>query len=228
MPRTTSFADLGIAATVVLLLGGAPVAPPAESLAGRVASLVAAEWRVEPVELRLEWGRDGAPADTGTPFTMAGSGSGGWYAVVLDPGGAARAVRVRVGCAETVMVAALPLARGHRVAPGDLRPEMRVRWGPPDAGVATRAAEGWEVRRPLAANEVVEWPAAAPPALVSGGAPVRLVWKRPGVLVSLNGIALNSARHGDPVRARVEGQRQRLRGTAIAQGVVELTDGGAQ
>jgi flagella basal body P-ring formation protein FlgA len=124
------------------------------------------------------------------------------------------------------MVASRPLERGQRLGAGDLVPEMRVSWGPPDDDGDGNPGEGWEVRRHLSRGEVVSWPAAAPPALVSGGRPVRLVWRRPGVELSMSGIALNSGRRGDVVRARVDGRKQRLRGTAVADGVVELTDGG--
>jgi flagella basal body P-ring formation protein FlgA len=224
MRRPTSFAELG-AATLALLLVAGPGAPPEGGLAEAVAARIAADWRVATGTIRLEWGRRGAPLETATPFELAGGGSGGWYAVLVDPEGEARALRVRAGRAETVMVAARPLERGHRIGPADLSPEVRVAWGPPgDDGAG--AGEGWEVRRHLSRGEVVSWPAAAPPALVSGGRPVRLVWRRPGVELSMSGIALNSGRRGDVVRARVEGRKQRLRGTAIADGVVELTDGG--
>jgi flagella basal body P-ring formation protein FlgA len=51
------------------------------------------------------------------------------------------------------------------------------------------------------------------------------VWSEGAVQVSLVGIALNRARQGELVRARVEGRSDRLVGTATATGTVVISSG---
>jgi flagella basal body P-ring formation protein FlgA len=82
------------------------------------------------------------------------------------------------------------------------------------------------VRRGLATGEALARPAVAPPLLVEAGEPVRLVWGAGAVQVSVVGIALNRARQGESVRARVEGRSDRLVGTATATGTVVISSGG--
>ena len=207
--------------------------PPA--VAGRVAEWLAREWGVPAARLRLEWGRaqGRAPADGGSagdpdvPFKVAGRGTDGWLVIVLDPASrAASALRVRAGVEDTVAVAARALASGTRLAAGDVSHEPRLRWGPPLPRVAAGPGPGWEVRRAVAAGEVLERPAVAPPALVAAGAPVRFVWAGGPVQVSVTGIALNSARQGEIVRARVVGRSDRLVGTVTGEGLAVLSTGG--
>jgi flagella basal body P-ring formation protein FlgA len=211
---------------LALLAGGAAGPPPVPApLAARVAATIATAWRRPAADLRLDW-RGPAPARplaADVPFHLAGRGGGGWFVAVFEPAGETKvALRVRAGVEDTVAVATRPLAPGTRLASGDLRPERRVRWGPPDSNPAARADVGWEIRRPLASDEAVEWPAATPPPLVTGGTPVRLVWERGTVSISMTGTALHSARRGETVRARVEGRPGQLAGKAMAAGLVVL------
>jgi flagella basal body P-ring formation protein FlgA len=81
------------------------------------------------------------------------------------------------------------------------------------------------LRRPLAAGDPAEWPAATPPQLVQGGEPVTLVWTRGDVRISFPGRALNSAGRGEAVRARVDGTGGRVVATAIEPGVALLAGG---
>jgi flagella basal body P-ring formation protein FlgA len=104
--------------------------------------------------------------------------------------------------------------------------ESRVCWGPPAPPAEFRPGPGWEVRRALAAGEALARPAVAPPMFVMAGEPVRLVWTEGAVQVSTVGIALNRARQGEWVRARVEGKADRLVGTAAATGTVVISSGG--
>jgi flagella basal body P-ring formation protein FlgA len=221
--RAGRWLPIGLAA---LLAAAAADPPPVPGpLAGRVAETIAATWRVPPVDLRLDWRGPGSgrPLAADVPFHLAGRGDGGWFVVVFEPAGEPPvALRVRAGVEDTVAVAARPLAAGARVASGDLVSERRLRWGPPAADPGARPGVGWEIRRPLASGEVVAWPAATPPPWVAGGEPVRLVWERGTVAISMMGTALHSARRGETVRARVEGRPGPLAGRVTEPGIAVL------
>ncbi len=178
--------------------------------------------------VRLEWGRlPGTLPGGAPPFRVTGRGVGGWLVVVFEPPGAdAVAVRLRAGVEDSVPVAARPLAAGTRLVPADVRREPRVCWGPPAPPSSSLPGPGWEVRRALAAGDALARPAVAPPLLVEAGAPVRLLWTDGAVQVSVVGTALNRARQGELVRARVEGRPDRLVGTATATGTAVISSGG--
>jgi flagella basal body P-ring formation protein FlgA len=219
-----SFASLFV---LLQLVAPAPAALP-DSVAAGVSAWLAHEWGVSERAVRLEWGRlpDALPAGA-LPFRVTGRGVAGWLVVVFDPAGRdAVAVSLRAGVEDTVLVAARPLVVGKRLDPADVRTESRVCWGPPAPPSESRPGPGWEVRRALATGEVLERPAVAPPTLVVAGEPVRLVWAGGAVQVSVVGIALNRARQGESVRARVEGRSDRLVGTATAMGTVVISSGG--
>jgi flagella basal body P-ring formation protein FlgA len=199
-------------------------------VAARVGAWLAGEWGVPERAVRLEWGRlPGALPGGDVPFRVSGRGVGGWLVVVFDPSRRdAVALPLRAGFEDTVLVAARPLAAGTRLAASDLRSEPRVCWGPPAPPSGSRPGPGWEVRRALAAGEALARPAVVPPTLVEAGEPVRLVWGGGAVQVSVVGIALNRARQGELVRARVEGRSGRLVGTATATGTAVISSGGVR
>jgi flagella basal body P-ring formation protein FlgA len=221
-----SFASL----LVLLQLGVA--APPAatvpDSVAAGVRTWLAREWGVSERVVRLEWGRLAGALPGGTlPYRVTGRGVAGWLVVVFDPSGRdAVAVRLRAGVEEPVPVAARPLSVGTCLGPADMRMESRVCWGPPAQPSGSRPVPGWEVRRALAAGEAVVPPAVVPPVLVAAGEPVRFVWAEGVVQVSVAGIALNRARQGELVRARVDGRSDLLVGTATAPGTATMSSGG--
>jgi flagella basal body P-ring formation protein FlgA len=219
-----SFASLFV---LLQLVVPAPAAVPDSAAAG-VSTWLAREWGVSERAVRLEWGRpSGALPGGALPFRVTGRGVAGWLVVVFDPSGRdAVAVRLRAGVEDTMLVAARPLVAGTILGPADVRPESRVCWGPPAPPSESRPGPGWEVRRALATGEALARPAVAPPLLVEAGEPVRLVWGAGAVQVSVVGIALNRARQGEPVRARVEGRSDRLVGTATATGTVMISSGG--
>jgi flagella basal body P-ring formation protein FlgA len=219
-----SFASLFV---LLALLAPAPATVP-DSAAACVRTWLAHEWGVPEGAVHLEWGRlsVGLPGKA-LPFRVTGRGVAGWLVVVFEPPGLdAVAVRLRAGVEDTTLVAARPLAVGTRLDPADVRPESRVRWGPPAPLSGSRPGPGWEVRRALATGEVLARPAVAPPLLVEAGEPVRLVWAGGTVRVSVVGVALNRARQGELVRARVEGRSDRLVGTAVAAGTAVISSGG--
>ena len=228
----TSFARWLLTSLSPVLLAIRPgEAPVSRALAARVAGRIADAWRLPAAQVCLSWGRSSAvrtPADD-APFRLVGHGDAGWFVVVFDPAGTeATAVRLRAGVERPVMVASRALAAGTRLAAGDVREEVRVHWGLPPADSELAPGVGWELRRSLAAGEVVAPPAVAAPTLVEAGQPVRLEWSRGGVQVSVVGIALNSARRGETVRARFEERPARLTGTVTAPGTAVLSAGGGR
>lgn len=216
----------------LLLVSRAEQAPVPRALANRVADRIAAGWGVSGASVRLEWGKRSSAASLrpDTPFQLLGRGAGGWFVLVFAPGTAeASAVRVRAGVEKPVAVAARPLTLGETIAAGDLREEVRVHWGAPEpSGPGTAPGPGWQMRRALAAGDVVTPLAAAPPPDVRPGESVRFEWRSGEVEVSVVGIALHPARRGERVRARLEERPTRLEGTVTAPGRARLDDGGGR
>ncbi len=218
--------ELGLILLLALPAAAAAGVPPA--LEARVAAAIAGVWHVPAESVRLEWPRTTLPDSLPTDalLRLVGEGRDGWQVVRLGSGPTARALRVRAGRMDTVRVAARALAAGSRLAADDLRSELRPCWGAPAARSDELPAAGWRVCRALAAGETVDRPAVVPPVLVAAGDPVRLVWCRGDVNVSLAGTALNAARRGEVVRARVQGRAGALAGTVTGPGTAVLTSGG--
>lgn len=208
---------------LALLAGGATAAPadvPA-GMAGELRAQVAQEWGVAPERLWIEWGQlavSGTALENAVP-RLVGRGADGWFTAVLEvPGSDPVAFRFHGGVLDTVWVAARALARGVRLGDGDRRAEVRPLWGPPAGEARVAPALGWETRRPLAAGEILAWPAVVAPAVIATRDPVRLEWRRGGVSVMLEGVALGPASVGESVRVRVEGRARPISATVIGPG----------
>ncbi|HYC30817.1 MAG TPA: flagellar basal body P-ring formation chaperone FlgA [Gemmatimonadales bacterium] len=219
---------MGAVVGLVLAAGGAAgqgrgaAVPAAVSVA--VAFEIAGRWGVEADGVRLEWGAVPAAAAVrdSTPFRLVGKGMDGSFVVVFEPAGASpAAVRVRAGVADSAVRATRALARGTVLAAEDLRTEPSVQWGPPREGGDMPAA-GWTTLRPLASGDLVTSANAAMPQIVKAGDPVRVEWRRGGVLVALDGVALNPAGVGQPVRVRLGGRGGQRSGQASGPGLVSL------
>lgn len=198
-----------------------------EALAARVAQAVGDAWAADAAGIVLEWGRrTGGPLETDTPFKLLGRGDDGWFVVTFSPAGAhAEAVRLRAGVRDSIPVAARAVRAGARLVPEDIVLAARHAWGPPARHV--RPGPGWEVRRALAAGDPLTGSAVVPPSVVNAGDPVRFVWARGGVSVAVEGVALNAARIGEPVRGRVEGRTGPLNGIVTGPREARLMDGGS-
>ena len=192
----------------------------------RVTQRIARAWDVEPAALRIEWSRVSEdPSSDAELLNVLGNGHDGWFAVLLrDRDEGTRACRIRAGVADTVQVAARPLAAGTRIASGDLRTEVRLRWGPRPARPARRPRIGWEVLRPLVDGEPATPPAVVPPVLVRAGNEVELRWQRHRVCVTTRGVALNSAREGENVRVRIAGRTAPMIGRINSDGIADLDE----
>ena len=79
---------------------------------------------------------------------------------------------------------------------------------------------GLETQRVVTAGEALRAPAIAPAAVVHSGDSVTVRVEHDGIVVSRLGVALGTARSGQPVRVRL-GQHS-LSGVAAAPGVVRL------
>jgi flagella basal body P-ring formation protein FlgA len=227
----TSLASWLFAGLSSLLLAGRTAdAPFPRALVTRVAGRIADTWKVPIEQVRLAWGRPTSVPQIAedAPFRILGRGEDGWFVIVFDPAEPhAAAVRVRAGVERSVRVATRSLPAGAALAEGDLREELRVHWGIPSPDSTVQPAAGWEVRRAIAEGEVVTPPAVVAPPIVLAGQPVKLEWERGGVQVSVIAIALNSARRGETVRARLEERPARLTGTVTAPGTATLAVGRA-
>jgi flagella basal body P-ring formation protein FlgA len=85
----------------------------------------------------------------------------------------------------------------------------------------TRAQAGWVARRPIAAGEVLRFPAVSAPQVVSVGQTVAVIYQDGPVRIQLSGVATNSASLGAPVGVRIDATR-RLDGIAVAPHTVRL------
>lgn len=120
--------------------------------------------------------------------------------------------------AQRVAVAARALVRGTVLAATD------IAWRDTTADAAARGAgvaEGWITRRVVAAGEPLRAPAVAPPPVVRANAPVRLVLRRDGVTLTLEGRAARDASLGERVEVRVDARR-RFAGVVEGPGLVRM------
>lgn len=129
----------------------------------------------------------------------------------------------RAGRIAPVPVAARPIDRGTVLSVNDIDFEHRTVWDD-DAGPA-RPVEGLVAQRAIRPGEVLEAPGVRPPFLVRGGDAVEAVFEHSGILMTLRGEALGTARLGDQVRVRLP-SGVRMEGTVVGAGQVELNGGG--
>ncbi len=226
MNSSGSLIVLGFLASAAVAQTAPPLPDPVPPvLGGRVAAGVARMWDVEPEAVRLTWGRlpVSAVLTDDAPFRFLGRGEGGWFVVLFSPKGQpAAAARVRAGVADSVAVASRPLGIGARLASEDLSFRPEIHWGAPDVRPERRAALGWVVRRALAVGEALESPLVAPPTMVEAGRPIRVLWSGGAVTVAIDGVALNAAALGQPVRVRTVSRTGMLRGTVTGPGEARM------
>ncbi len=146
-------------------------------------------------------------------------GSGAWSPTV--PAGYPRAVS-KAPTTWTRAVATVDLRRGDTLRASD------IRWA--DTLVTTRLplgadtivpAEGWLIRRAIAAGEWLRPPAVIPRQIVTAGSIVTALWRDDDVQLLLSATALNSASAGAPVTIRVGGTR-RLNAVAVGVDTVRI------
>ena len=229
---------LGIGLLVVGLFGGAVTSAAQEAddsvvlaesdLEGTTKELIAARWQVDGSRLVVEWGAySGEEPDLDGGVELVGSGSGGyWVARFKLKSGGPASVRVRSGLLTPQAVAARRLYRGEILGPEDMMESTSVVWGAPrPSGLSP--SEGWTVQRVIDTGEPLRTPAVRPPMMVVSGSAVELIWNKGAVGLRMPGTAAGSAVLGDTVFVRTESGR-RLRGVAVAPGIVNVTWGGTK
>jgi flagella basal body P-ring formation protein FlgA len=193
-------------------------------LAAAVGGAIAGRWAVDSMRVRLEWGSvpGAAVLSAATPFHLVGKGDDGWFVALFGPAaGSPVAIRVHAGVLDSVSVAARALGTGVELVATDLRRDARVRWGVP-AAAALAPAEGRVTRRPLAEGDAISDANATPPQVVRSGDAVRLEWRRGGVIVALDGVALGSAAMGQTVRVRIAERGGQRSGRVTGPNAVRL------
>lgn len=195
-----------------------------DAVAARVRDHLARTWSVAPERVALEWGRVSSAVDIGDDagFRVLGDGRSGRFVVALRSAAGEAAVSLRAGVRDSVWVAARNVSAGMRLAPEDVGRAERLRWGPP-AGDGP-APIGWELRRNLAAGEILEPPSVAEPPLIEIGDEVKFHWERGGFRIVRTGVATSRARRGERVMARDPVRGDQLSGTTIGRGTARLDD----
>lgn len=206
-----------------LLLAAGPLAAQATpEFEPAVAALVADAWHLDPAQVRIQWAGSVPAGSAATGLRLEGTGQDGWFVAVLGSGSESSAVRFRAGHPAVRAVAARPMASGHILDAADFREDTLTVWGPPGEDQENIEA-GWVLRRPVPAGLPLDG-LAAPPLVIKAGDPVRVVWEREGLRLSMEGTASNQARYGEAVRVRVEGRSGRVTGLAEGPGTVVLEE----
>lgn len=148
----------------------------------------------------------------------------GLLGVVAPALGAQQTTAPRPGTARVrLSVAARALLRGDTLRADDITvvdTTITWRWSSvsPDT---TLAQPGWIARRPIAAGEVLRFPAVSAPPVVNAGTRVAVIYQDGPVRIHLTGVATNTAPLGAPVGVRIDPTR-RLDGIAVAPNTVRL------
>lgn len=215
---------LAVLAGPAVAYGQATAWEPDAALEARVRATVAERWGIEPASVRLEWGlvREDRQIPADAPFRLIGAGAGGAWVVAFEPPGAPPLhVRMRAGTEIERPIAARDLERDVVITTEDIAYRRTVEWGAPRPVGAVQA--GWTTRRRVAQGQALEEPAVAPPAVVRAGEPVRALWSRGTITLTLEGTALGTAAVGEKVAFRTDSGR-RLLGVAAGPSTIHIED----
>jgi flagellar basal body P-ring formation protein FlgA len=94
------------------------------------------------------------------------------------------------------------------------------RWSMPPQE-SERVQAGWVAQRAIAAGEVLRAPSVQPPAVITSGSTVKVIFADGPVQIVLSGVAVGNAALGAPVGVRIDRTR-RLDGIAVAPNTVRL------
>jgi flagella basal body P-ring formation protein FlgA len=192
-----------------ILIGPAP--PPGQTLALDPAFLVSVA-KKSGVILAL-------PLDQ--PIWVTRSTGNAPPAKVANPARPANLANVVGATAEEAQVLILirDVARGHRLTDDDLdwadaSSARAVRNGPADMALAV----GMETKRPLKAGQPLQSSDLKAPSVIKKGDPVRLVYVKPGLRLTVEGLAQNDAGKGESVRVLNSYSRRTIEAVAYADG----------
>ena len=210
---------------LVIALGvAAPVDVPAP-VAALVRGAIGRSWRVDPAQVRLEWGRIATrePLADSARVRILGQGKDGRFVVaLLTRAGGETAVSLRAGVADSVWVAGHSIAAGTRLAADDLRRVVQVIWGPPRAAAGSAPPLGSEARRNLAEGERLEAPAIEEAPVILPGDRIRFVWEQDGLRIVREAVAGSRARRGERVTGRDPVRQEQVSGIAMGPGTARL------
>lgn len=148
--------------------------------------------------------------------------------VVLADGAGTQRLRIAGRAVPTVpvVVAARRLAMGELIGAQDAR-LMRMRAERVRPGQAQQIAQvvGQELRRPMAADQGFSLVDLGPPSIVQKNALVTLQLESPGISLTVQGRALESAARGGNVPVMNLSSRNIVEGIAIAPGLVRVAMG---
>jgi flagella basal body P-ring formation protein FlgA len=195
----------------------------------RIVDEIADLWSRQPTHLVVEWGTlpEVLALTDNTPFTLRNGGNNGWFVAMFHvPGQSPVSVRFRVGTVIAAPVAARPLPRGHVLAPGDIAFTVETRWGPPLDDEMHTPVPGWTTTRNLERGRALRPPSTRPPSVIRAGEVVELRWRRQGMMIAIEGVALNTASRRDLVRIRLANGRGSVRGVATGLGTAEFESRG--
>jgi flagella basal body P-ring formation protein FlgA len=123
----------------------------------------------------------------------------------------------------SLAVASRGLQRGDTIRANDFTlvdSTITWRWSMPSADTA-RVQPGWVAQRAIAVGEVLRSPSVQPPAVITGGSVVKVIFRDGPVQVVLSGTAITSATLGAPVGVRIDRTR-RIEGIAVAPNTVRI------
>lgn len=181
--------------------------------------LVATRWNVTPDRIAIEW----SPVPRGTEVPdqpeveLLGSGLDGWWVAAIRAPGTDARVRMRAGVWTPVGVAARPISRGSELTSEDIVLSEAVAWGPPAPRAI--AQPGWTLRRAVETGDPLVTPTVEPPVMVRSGDQVELSFQRGAIALSVEGVALGTAREGERIRVRASTGRL-VQGIAVGPGRV--------
>lgn len=123
-----------------------------------------------------------------------------------------------------VLILIRDVARGQRLTEDDLdwadaSSVRAVRNGPADMALAV----GMETKRPLKAGQPLQGGDLKAPSVIRKGEPVRLVYARPGLRLSVEGLAQNDAGKGESVRVLNSYSKRTIEAVAYADGEARVT-----
>ena len=149
---------------------------------------------------------------------------------ILREGRTQRTVDIQANVKLVLKVAAAknPLNLGAFVKRDDLEMQSRVFSNNDEIGITNiERLIGQQVRRFVAAGEIVHTSDVKPVDLVQRSKPVTVVSNAGGVQMRLSGIALDSGGYGESIRVRIgeaRNQTREVRCTVMGQGKVQLTE----
>ncbi len=214
-----ALAVAGALAAVAPAAGAQDSVSPSSPLAGLLTERVAEAWRLPATDVRVEVAGE-LPVLVDS-LAVAPAGSDRFLVTVWSGDDMVRRF-AEAGHLASVPVAARRIERGETIDSVDVRHEVRLVPGAPSR--PGPGPVGMVAERVLTAGAELRAPAVRPPYLVRGGETVEATLIRSGVVMTVRGEALGSAREGERLLVRLA-SGLRMEARARAPGRVTLLPG---